>query len=530
MFWRRKPMRADSDFQFSVHFERQVHVPRTLVPRPRGDYPVRGYEMSVERGALEEVMAAFGVDQFTDDSRILWSVPQREAGFRCFANVLAKHKLKISKFSMLQERREPLMERAEWYLLDPRTQILDADEVPPGTHVRQMWPDVSTAFRRLVEDRKWTGVHFWWHDHDSSRFRCEPWYGVYSRSPMGRGVDHPWVDVRKIKGEEQVGRLLGGQFRRGVTRFRLSHVRSLSRIDDPLVRAVARLDGGKEVHVKTLPRFLRSSLPSTDFGYCWTSRDGKGLYRPRELYFRKHVFDELRASGLLQEEDVEPVVVLDAVPSGCEPLDELAIEPVAPTMTAAEHEANELKQAPRFEAWACTSRPARGNSVEGILHLIARNRASRSGRDRGERLDIPALTQVVESIGLKLPHSYCNIMQHMPGLLDDTEEDNRDRLCFMPNSGEYYLRDHYLNDSTVREMMGEWANALQFVWFGGDGSGDEYAMIVNDPRMPDDCPVVKYDHETARVSRWWEGVAAFFEEVMYPELLAEFEAGRWPPA
>jgi hypothetical protein len=132
--------------------------------------------------------------------------------------------------------------RLEWFHLDPKyegaleilvwdpedpvgdyqTRLrLPAYQMKPGIHVAGWSPlvYVSERFREVVEAHKLTGIEFVW-CRDVGKFRAAQWYFPVCQQGLGRGLDHPWIDPKKIGGEDSDALGPGGRrvccFRPGV--------------------------------------------------------------------------------------------------------------------------------------------------------------------------------------------------------------------------------------------------------------------------------------------------------------------------
>src|SRR5262249_8386587 len=74
-----------------------------------------------------------------------------------------------------------------------------ADRMKAGVHVAG-WAQllyVSERFKAVVEANRLTGIEFVW-CHDVGRCRAPQWYLLVSYQFLGRGVDHPWIDINKL--------------------------------------------------------------------------------------------------------------------------------------------------------------------------------------------------------------------------------------------------------------------------------------------------------------------------------------------
>jgi hypothetical protein len=145
----------------------------------------------------------------------------------------------------LAPRYEGAVECLVWDLDDPVADYqqhlrVRADRMRLGVHVAG-WSSlvyVSERFRAIVTSHKLTGVEFVW-CRDVGASRAPQWYVPVCQQGLGRGLDHPWTDPRKLVGSDSD--VLGPAGRRGVSCVSGKECRRDADFRDPRLRELRSL-------------------------------------------------------------------------------------------------------------------------------------------------------------------------------------------------------------------------------------------------------------------------------------------------
>jgi hypothetical protein len=205
--------------------------------------------------------------------------------------------------------------------------------IPDGIH---LFGDVvvSAMFRAVVEARRLGGLEFL-RVKEKSRKPKLVWHVAVARAPLGQGVDHPWFD--RTRWERYLRAHAATTYDQDAARppghFSGGWIRDEAYGAVPLLARLLKLLPEKSeqplVGLTVLPvaRYARAHLPATDFAYVPLGRDGPSragkLLRFRRLCASRRARDALLDAGLIRERDAEPLLVVDAPPTGAPDLDRL---------------------------------------------------------------------------------------------------------------------------------------------------------------------------------------------------------------
>lgn len=443
--------------------------------------------------------------------------PRREEFLEAIRALAKEQKVVISEHSVLQERRAIHRETAEWYVLTPRIDHRRACDVPLGQHVMGWWyPHASETLLKFLEQRELRGLaHIW--EGDSSTFETVPWFRVFATGPIGRGVDHPWVDIEKVKASPQMNprfhQLMDPMHRRGLWAFHLRQVRSVDAVEDPLVRAVASLPGGMDAIVDTIPRYLRCYLPEADFAFDWiydprTDQCPQGGWKSRVLLSRE-CFDMLRAASLLSWNDVWPVLVVNSPAEWHEDLDARYPNFPPPSYTPEQFAALWAERQPLLDAWRTKKRHKRKHTVKQVQKTLRALRRE-LWKNMADMCEPAAAYAPVElALRVQLPESWKALLHLLPSHIPDPGGDGGGIYVWSAASLHEKHREH---EEAIGHINDAPRSGRARVWFGNDINGDVYGFIVDSSTMPADCPVVQWDHETGRITKEWAGVPSFVHE------------------
>lgn len=212
--------------------------------------------------------------------------------------------------------------------------------VPDGIH---LFADcvVSARFRALVTKRRLRGLEFL-RVREKSRKPRLAWFVALPRAPLGQGVDHPWFD--RPRWEVYLRAHPATTHDQDATRpprhFRGAWVRDAAYRSEPLLARLERLLPERSetplagLAVFPVARYWRGRIPAADFAYVplcpdGPNRDGK-ILRFRGLCASRRARDVLLRAGLFRQQDMTPLVLVDAPPAGAPNLDRR--HPPAPPM------------------------------------------------------------------------------------------------------------------------------------------------------------------------------------------------------
>ncbi len=447
--------------------------------------------------------------------------PVREGGISVIRDAAARYGLRLAPRSDLAERSEDYGQAAEWFKLAPKVRDVSACDAPPGRHViGGMSCKVSPAFVAAVERHGLRGAGFMWRD-DASRFETEPWRRIFARAPIGRGVDHPWVDPDRFGTERWARGLLDSHMRKGITTFRLSSVWATDIIDDPLVRDIAQLPGAMQIRVSTVPRYLRRHLPDADFAFHWDMSDGREYPRGnrwRTEVLNRRAFDILKGEGVIDDSDVMPVIVLDELPPQCQDLDRACDTAVLPTYTPEEERQEAEHQEPLYQAWLTKKRHKRIHTVPEAISALLRYRKWIESGAKFEWTSAPsprAYRALEHELGSVFPHAWMQLLPHLPESFVGHEFARGCELWPPGGFVEWHKRESELS----RQLNWDELKGRSLLCFADDGCGNYFAFEVSDPRMPADCRVVEWDHETTSIGMQWDSIPAFVQHMLPDEVL-----------
>jgi hypothetical protein len=201
-----------------------------------------------------------------------------------------------------------------WNLRDPLPSKgfplqVRADRMKAGVHVAGWTPlvYVSERFKSVVHGHGLTGIEFVWCP-DIGKYRAAQWYYPVCRNCLGRGLDHFWIDSRKLgdHGAETLDpRGRHGQFRAGsrVLKTQLPAI-------DPLVKELCILESLRRRAdfancFYSFHRYLWKHLPETDFAGTIEDWDST---RQRGLAMNRKAWELLRANRVITDAECRPVL------------------------------------------------------------------------------------------------------------------------------------------------------------------------------------------------------------------------------
>lgn len=331
------------------------------------------------------------------------------------------------------------------------------------------------------------------------------WMIVYATQPVGRGLDHPWLDTDAWEQSDRCPRC--PTCRNGVSCFSWRH---MDRERAPhVISLLADLDAGGVA--ETLPRLLRRALPQTDFAYSWHHNthacavidnlpDYAEIRPNRVLYCSRRARGVLLEGGFAKPADFVPAVVVERPEPGQALLDESGAALPLPALTPEEHTA-------RCKAAGVTTEVLGAAAALSIDELRERLRTQcplkgRSLSESAEEAIVAATTS-----GTVIPLSYAHLAHAI------------DRRSYRVNDDSVtFVALNKLRTFTDAERpgltCGDEPIPPGLVAFGSIPNGDTLYFATASSHMPGDCEVLLFDHETSQFAREWPSVLAFFTELV----------------
>ncbi len=392
---------------------------------------------------------------------------------------------------------------------------LKADRIKPGTHVvgYSNRPYVSERFKAVVEQHHLKGIEFIW-VRDVGKYKALQWYLPVCHKGLGRGVDHPWMDITKLSGRGfQVLEPSGRHGQRGT-----AIEQSLKRgaVTDALLKKLLPLAVSMEL-LKRHPystfvgRYLRDYLPDTDFAYTmWDTCNSPGeVVRMRGLAMNRKARDLLRANGVVTDAQCKAVLILDKPPKGVENLDK-KYGPAEPAFTAEQMARLRELEAKAWAEHIAHPKPPRAPDLKRSLSLLRARK-----RQRPTEFVKPASAKMMEeaakTLGKKIPAAWQQVLRICNGGRIDKSPLACGNACIIVplkdlpqwqrSESKYYRGGGAeLPDSMVFVMTTE--------------LGDSIWLDTAQEKPDGDCRVVLMSHETWAEERDWPTVAEFLEELL----------------
>jgi len=393
-------------------------------------------------------------------------------------------------------------EKCEWFTFSGRARFTRADAMLPGCHVAPMYgltPSVSERFREVVTSSKLTGIEFLWTGDDESRFRAMQWYKAWATTPLGRGIDHPCFDAQTLKGNDSF-QWTEPEFRTGVWNFANDQFHLHSDWGSSSANSRISMFPERSLRVYSHRRVLRSFLPTTDFAYLWD------LKHSRMLCFNQRAKEVLVENLLLREGEFTGIEVLDAPIPPSVQLDGIAPLP-PPFKTAEETQQLRQQQAGDWEGYLRYPKPERSNDLGRSLRMVHDVLEDNEGDEQElEVTNDRQIRKLAKELPLPLPEAWKRLLKIANG-------------AYLPGDA-YLFSVKELPELHVREQgiiqPGDEGYGMPLLHIATSGGGDCFSLLI-ESSQPIDVPVLRFDHETNRISRRWETIAAFLEEMVEEE-------------
>lgn len=355
---------------------------------------------------------------------------------------------------------------------------------------------VSERFKKIVEENNLTGLEFLW-CKDTGRYApAQQWYMAIATQFVGRGLDAPWLDADSEKLSKSL-KFPNGLGRIGVNKLfpakcLLKDAQLPPRLEKYL--SMCQLD---KFTMSFPERFLRQYLPSTDFAFGYFS-GWQGLY------ISKRAKDILMQSHIINENEIEPLIILDELPVGAMLLDSFESIPafyfgsnghIGETLTF--EELKELHEDER-KAYSKILKPQKKITIKQALSLVNSEKRNRP-HDFEKRLNDKEL----EQWNIKLPSNWIELLRKSNGGYLSTE-------CYV----KPFRYIETLNAEKQKEGKGFYEEyPINRISVAEKGDGDWYDLVM-DGDCSTDSQVVQVSHEGGDILREWADIATFISDMI----------------
>ena len=320
--------------------------------------------------------------------------------------------------------------RVEWFVLAPKNPgefgfrdvarsaelfTCKADRFRAGVHVAGFshLVAVSERVKAVAEANKLKGIEFLW-VKDTGKYRAPQWYLPIVPKPLGRGLDHPWLDPKKLRGRgTQTAERWSqyGQHRWIDSKQFRTEARYGNRLKDELVSlAIAMSYQRRGFTVESFPRVLRDYLPRTDFAFTVEDGfDGKSIIRGRGVAINRKTRDLLVANRLLTEEECIGVCVLDKPYKGAELLDRKYGVP-QPLFSPEQLKLLRAKEKEAWEEYRRNPKPVRAPSLKRALTLLRARKRYRP-KDFGRPASKKGIADAASALGREIPIAWQKVFR-----------------------------------------------------------------------------------------------------------------------
>jgi hypothetical protein len=463
--------------------------------------------LRVQSGCWSDIdLDSPAIDDFMDRAAAL--ITERKAEFFGY-NLLRQ--------TLLSSPEAPL----SWYRLRPQvflyTDSLDggveafkAYTTRPDIHIA-MGPTnsqalyVSESFKTVVEECALTGIDFVW-VKDTGKYRARQWFIPVALEPMGRGIDHPWFDPRKLKGSDS-WQPRSAEYRTGVWRFDIHQLRRGLSFANPIHRRLLDVYSASrrpsELYIDSFLRFLGEHAPLTDFAYVWREEDkdrGGSPLRARDLCLSARARQVLLDHRVVTENDLEGVALLDEAPPGCRKLDGIAPLP-KPVHTPEEIHDIRRRLEPAWQGHLAVQKPTRAVKLADALALLRREKKKRPddfrpGLGRSKRA----------SLGPFLPADWLEVLGVCNGgLLNDR--------CQVAPLEELPDLDEEKR-GLVASNFDDYPYDSPHVPVAAADNGDWFSLAFREDEADAGCRVVRVSHEDLSILFTWDSIAVFVHDML----------------
>jgi hypothetical protein len=395
-----------------------------------------------------------------------------------------------------------------------------ADRLKPGLQVGGWIPVVcvSERFKAVVEAQRLTGIEFVW-IKDVGKYQAPQWYLPVCQRGLGRGLDHAWIDTKKLSGAGF--QTLDPRGRHGQWSVFAEQYKRDAGPKDPVVKKLLALLKSMELEKRgpdygSFPRFLRKYLPDTDFAYKIraTYAADPPNFRYRGLAMNRKARDVLKANGVVTDDLCQPVLILDRPPRGVEDLDR-RYGPGEPAFSAEEMTRMREREAAAWADHVAHPKLVRAPDVARSLSLL-RSRKRRAAKNFARPVVPKAAADAESALGVPIPAAWHKVLRISNGGKIENNPLACGEACLIIPA-EKLAKSQREEVDYYRDIGAELPISLLVVM--QTEIGDSIWLDTARQKSGGDCRVVLMSHETGEEEREWPSVADFLEEL----LTAEFE-------
>jgi hypothetical protein len=257
-------------------------------------------------------------------------------------------------------------------------------------------------------------------------------------------------------------------------------------------------------------RYLRKHLPDTDFAYTiedWA--EGSRVRRFRGLAMNRKARDLLLTSGIVNDEECKPVMVLDEPPEGVENLDE-RYRPAEPAFRPEQMARLRELEAKAWAEHVAHPKPPRAPDLKRSLSLL-RARKRQMPKNFAKPASAKMIEMTAKALGRQIPAAWQQVLRITNGGRIDKSPLAAGHACvivplkdlaqWQRSESEYY-----------RGIGAELPDSMLFIIH--TEIGDSIWLDTTKQKPDGDCRVVLMSHETSEEERDWPAVAEFLEELL----------------
>ncbi|QYK48257.1 MAG: hypothetical protein KF838_00040 [Phycisphaeraceae bacterium] len=465
--------------------------------------------------ALAEFLAQFGLKI----AESFYRIPLDDSRLPSLLAALAESQLTRTlalKAAWIEEPPPRVDDPAAWFELQTGPGEFKSPR-RPATSSHFGWREgqrvASETFRRAAVDCGLTGLA-WLPLEDARPEDPMPWYEMYAERPIGRGLDHPLIDPVKLDAAK-VKQGFDLSRRWGEPIAWLPHLRDDTVLRSDAATALAR-PTTPHFRVAGPTRFVREHLPPTDFAYSgWGFKPDTGpghKGRPvRSICCNARARLALIESGAMKPRRFLPIATLPAAKSVSAILDRMIAGPLPPPVYTPDEASTELLRRQRsIGSRSPVSQPMRFASVEAAIdHLSTRHAAGSLpwdvARGSGEFEEIAASPLFSET-----PLSWQRLAPFLPLETSFADPDTGESFDFSMQPPEWNTWLAYEPGAGTPEDEPSTDDLV----VACTPYGDWYAFRRQDPLMPDDARLVRWDHETTQIGDEWASTVLFVSHLL----------------
>lgn len=395
--------------------------------------------------------------------------------------------------TLVEEYRISAIESGCWYLLRPRASFsfcaktFRAFRVPRFVDVAtDRYVSMSETVRRLTDEHGLRGLEFVWIP-DHGKYAAKQWFVAVPSEPIGRGLDHPWVDPARVEEYSE-----GPDQRTGAYSFSNREIREGAKVEDGRIAAVLELFEGFDLHVLTVPAFLEADVPNgVDFAYGMLSDDRS------DFFVAGRAARILVEAGSISLTELTRVDVLSDLSGGHRPVNAPPAFPAFGFLTELDSNTRREREAGYVEILERDRPPQPTPTIAVVLkELRRRKREDAHSFARG----ISVARQ--QRFEVDLPDDWRKLLAITNGgyLSDECAVLSIAEIEPRATEVEQYYRDLY-DDPPIRERQLPIASAAD---------GDWYSLLYDE--TGELLRVARITHEGGTEIQSWRTIAEFIED------------------